>query len=126
MVNFKDFSRLKNIFSRIIPLNSFNDDKDGEDYFKPFSSDELLEMTVKNCSKFKYVLLTAIYHLINTNNQNNEYLTVLSKSNQFVVDLIEGKGNSVTVPNIVKSEGKKNNILVACHNHFFGAISLIR
>ena len=122
MVKFKAFSRLKNIFLRFNPLFSFDFDNHKVEISKPLSSNELLERTIIKCPEFMKVVLIAIYHLINTNGENKEYLTVLTKDNKLLIDLIEGRGDNVSVPPIVKVEGKKGNILVACHNHFLGAI----
>ena len=116
------FSRLKNIFSRFNPLNSFKWNEPEEEIIVPPSPKELLEKVIKNYPEFKYVILVAIYHLINTKGSHNEYLTVLSKDNKIIADLIKGNEEIVNIPFDVKVEGKKDNILVACHNHFFGAV----
>ena len=82
----------------------------------------LLEITIKKYPEFQYIILIAIYHLINTKNVDEEYLTVLTKDNKFIADLVKGNYNEVLVPNNVKSEAKQGNILVTCHNHFHGSI----
>lgn len=123
MVRLKAFSRLKNVFSRFNPIPSFM--WDGmEEIIIPPSSRELLERVINKYPKFKYAFLIALYHLINTLNVKNEYLTVLTKNGMLIADLIKGIDNEVSMPSHVKKEGKKNNILIACHNHFFGAIIL--
>ena len=122
MVNFKAFSRLKNIFSRFNPIPSFKWNGHKEEVNLPLSSSELLEKVIREYPDFKKVILIAIYHLINTNNKNEEYLTVLTKDNRLIVDLLLGDEDNVNVPFIAKFEEKKDNVLVACHNHFFGAI----
>lgn len=116
------FSRLKNIFSRFNPLNSFKWNEPEDEIILPPSSKELLEKAIKNYPEFKYVILVVIYHLINTKGSHNEYLTVLSKNNKLITDLIKGNEEIVNIPVNVKLEGKNDNILVACHNHFFGAV----
>lgn len=68
------------------------------------------------------MILIAIYHLVNTNNVTEEYLTVLTKDIKLVADLVKGNSNEVSVPNNVKSEAKKDNILLTCHNHYYGSI----
>ena len=118
MVNFKAFSRLKNIFSRFNPIPSFKWNGPKEEVNLPLSSSELLEKVIREYPDFKKVILIAIYHLINTNNKNEEYLTVLTKDNRLIVDLLLGDEDNVNVPFIAKFEGKKDNVLVACHNHF--------
>lgn len=71
------------------------------------------------------MILVAIYHLINTKGSHNEYLTVLSKNNKLITDLIKGNEEIVNIPVNVKLEGKNDNILVACHNHFFWSSNTI-
>lgn len=121
MVKFKLFSRLNRIFSR---LNLHSSDFLGWDkkVLNPPSSDELLEKSIKEYSEFEKVILASIYHLINTQNVDKEYLTVLTKNNVLIADLIEGEGDKVEIPSFVKMEGEKYNILIACHNHFLGAV----
>lgn len=122
MVDFKVFSRLKNFFTRLNPIPSFEwNGFEGEIIYSP-SSKVLLENAIKKYPKFKLVILVAIYHLVNTQNADEEYLTVLTKDNRLIVDLYGGNENNVKIPSIVKYEGKNDNILVACHNHFLGAI----
>lgn len=122
MVKLKAFSRLKNIFSRLNPMPSFKWDDSEEEIFVPPSSEELLERTIKKYPKLKYVILFSIYHLINTHGETNEFLSVLTKDFRWVADLVEGNDTIVKTPIHVEIEGKKNNILIASHNHFFGAI----
>lgn len=71
---------------------------------------------------FEKVILIGLYHLINSQNAYKEYLTVLTKNLKLIEDLTEGEENEVPISDNVKEEGKKNNIFVVCHNHFFGAI----
>ena len=122
MVKLKAFSRLKNIFSRLNPIPSFKWDESDEGIVIPPSSNELLKMSVKKYPEFKIVILIAIYHLINTRNKSNEFLSVLTKDFRLVADLFEGNNLRVGFPLQVEIEGKNNNILIACHNHFFGAV----
>ena len=123
MVKLKAFSRLKNIFSRLNPLDSFKLGNQNEEPVKPLSSDELLENTIKKYSQFEYVILISIYHLLNTKSRNNEFLTVVTKDYKLIADLIEGNEIIVQTPILVEIEAKKNNIFIAVHNHFCGAIS---
>jgi hypothetical protein len=122
MVKLNTFSRLKNIFNRLNPLNSFDFGIDDAEIIKPPTSDELLIKTIECFSEFEKIILIAIYHLINTQNVKKEYLTVLTKDMRLIADLIEGKYGEVSVPENVKIESKEGNILVTCHNHFYGAI----
>lgn len=79
MVNLKAFSILKNFFSRFNPIPIFKWDASEEEISIPLSSKELLEKVIVKYPEFKNVILVAIYHLINTQNMNSEYLTVLTK-----------------------------------------------
>lgn len=107
MVKFKAFSRLKNIFTRFNPLNSFNLGEINIKLVKPPSSVELLEKIIKKYSDFEIVILIAIYHLNNTQNVDKEYLTVLTKDLKLVADLVEGDEEEVNLPSNVKLEGMK-------------------
>ena len=60
--------------------------------------------------------------MLNVKNQNIEYLTVLTKDFRLVADLVEGKYGEVPIPDNVKSEAKKDNIFITCHNHYYGAV----
>lgn len=115
------FSRLKNIFSRFNPLNSFKWNEPEEEIIVPPSPEELLEKAIKNYPEFKYVILVAIYHLINTQGVEDEYLTVLTKDLRFIADLVKGEGGTVEIPEDLKNE-PVSNILLTCHNHFQKAI----
>lgn len=110
------------MFSRLNPLNSFDFGEVDEEINCPPTSDELIKNAVKSISEFEKVILIGIYHLINTQNVSKEYLTVLTKNLKLIEDLTEGEYNEVHISENVKREGKMGNILVACHNHFFGAI----
>lgn len=101
MVKFGTFSRFKDIFSRLNPLNSFEWNIEQVN-IKSISSDNLLEKIILNYLNFEIVILVAIYHLFNTKNVSNEFLTVLSKDNKIIVDLMEGDENNVKIPHIVK------------------------
>ena len=79
MLKLKAFSRLKNIFSRLNPMPSFKWGDSDEEIIVPPTSEELLERTIKKYPKLKYAILFSIYHLINTQNENNEFLSVLTK-----------------------------------------------
>ena len=122
MVRFKAFSGLKNIFSRLNPIPSFKWDEPEEEIIIPPSSDELLERVIKKYPKLKYAILISFYHLVNTRGETNEFLSVLTKDLRLVSDLVEGNNLIVNTPHQVEIEGKKKNILIASHNHFFGAI----
>lgn len=122
MIKFKVFSRLNGFFSRLNPLNSFDVSDVKVDIVKPPTFKELLEKTVNKYPKFEKIILIGIYHLINTQNADKEYLTVLTKDMRLVADLMKGNLDKVNVPDIVKIESKKNNILLTCHNHIRGSI----
>ncbi len=121
MVNLKDFSVIRNAFSRLNPLNSFDFDEINEEIEKPPTSDELLKKTIINYPYFEKVILVSIYHLINTQNVKNEYLSVFTKDLRLICDLVEGNGDTVDIPKILKNEPDEN-ILLTCHNHFQKAI----
>ncbi|WP_458454626.1 hypothetical protein [Methanobrevibacter sp.] len=122
MRGFKVFLKFKNIFNRLNPINTFDFGEIKEDIEKAPDSKKLLEKTIKKYPHFDKIILMGLYHLINTQNVDKEFLSVLSKDLNIIADLLEGNDEIVEVPYNVKLEGKKNNILVACHNHFFGAI----
>lgn len=122
MVDFKAFSRLKNFFSRLNPMPFFKWKVDTDEIIPTLSSKELLEKVIEKYPEFKYIILVSIYHLINTKDEDKEYLTVLTKDLRLIADLIKGEDNNVGTPSYVETEGEKNNILIACHNHYFGAI----
>lgn len=114
--------KLKNILSRLNPIPSFRfSDEDG-DIGKQPSQKELLESVIKKYSQFKRIILVSIYHQIYTHDVEKEYLTVLTKDLRLIADLVEGERDKVSVPENVKVESKKGNVLVICHNHFHGAI----
>lgn len=117
MTKFKVFSRLNSIFSRLNPLNSFDWGYVKQDLIKPPSSKELLEKAVNNYPEFEKVILIGIYHLMNTQYMDKEYLTVLTKDLRLICDLVEGDNSSVEIPEILKIEPIEN-ILLTCHNHF--------
>ena len=121
MVKFWSFSMLKDIFSRLNPLNSFDLEDIDVEIDKVPTSDELLQNIIKKYSNFEKVILTAIYHLINTQNVNNEYLTILTKKLRLICDLVEGTNGEVRIPDYVTNE-PVNNIFLTCHNHFHNAI----
>ena len=121
-VKLNAFSILKNIFSRLNPLDSFRWGKSDEEVVVLLSSKELLEITIKKYSEFEKFILVAIYHLLNTQNKSNEFLTVLTKDFKLIADLVEGLYGEVPVPKNVKSEAKKGNVFLTCHNHYCGAI----
>lgn len=122
MVNFDVFSRFNGFFNRLNPLNSFDFGKMETKKVVSPTSDELLETAIINYADFDKVILLSIYHFINIQNAQNEYLTVLTKDNKLIADLIEGKLSTVGVPEIVQVESEKNNILITCHNHLTGSI----
>lgn len=121
MLDFKVFSRFKNIFNRLNPLNSFR--WNGfEEEVTDFSSKELLEITVGKYVEFRFVILIAIYHMFNTRNSKNEFLTALTWDLRLIADLVEGNNDEVLIPDNVKIEASNGNLLITCHNHFNGAI----
>lgn len=121
MVKFRTFSRLKNIFTRLNPSNSFNFDEWDVEVIKPPSSDDLLKKAINDNDRFEKVILMAIYHLINTQGVNEEYLTVLTKDLRLISDLVKCEKDTVRIPENLKSE-PSSNILLTCHNHFQKAI----
>ncbi len=122
MIKFNAFSRLKNFFSRFNPLNSFKWEGSNDENIEPPSSRNLLEGLIKKYPNMEYIILISIYHLMNTQNSNKEYLTVVNKDLRLVCDLVEGNELIVETPIQLESEGEKDNLLIATHNHFFGAI----
>lgn len=121
MIKLRAFSILKNFFSRLNPLSSFDLDDINVEIEKVPTSDELLTNAVAKYVNFENVILIAIYHLINTQNANKEYLTILTKDLRLICDLVEGVEGDVEIPNHVKKE-PVNNIFLTCHNHFQKAI----
>lgn len=122
MVNFKALFGLKKTFSRLNPLNSFNGGDSDEEIISYPSSKKLLEMLINNYSGVEYMILISIYHLISTRGVKNEFLTVLSKDRRVICDLVKGNDTIVNTPVQVELECENKNILIATHNHFFGAI----
>lgn len=122
MVDFRNFLKLKNILSRLNPIPAFPFGDEEEVIVKSQSQEELLKSVIKKYPQFKRIIMISIYHLINTQNVEKEYLTVLTKDLRLIADLIEGERDKVSVPKNVKEESKKGNVLVICHNHFHGAI----
>jgi len=121
MIKLRAFSILKNFFSRLNPLSSFDLDDINVEIEKVPTSDELLTNAVAKYVNFEKVILIAIYHLINTQNANKEYRTILTKDLRLICDLVEGVEGDVEIPNHVKKE-PVNNIFLTCHNHFQKAI----
>ena len=117
MMKFKVFSRLNGFFSRLNPLNSFEWGDVKVDVVKPPAFKELLEKTIHKYPQFEKIILIGIYHLINTQNADKEYLTVLTKDLRLICDLVEGDDSSVEIPEILDVEPIEN-ILLTCHNHF--------
>lgn len=107
MIYFNVFSRLKNFFTKFNPINSFNFEDNKMDFVDPITSVELLKYAINKYPNFEKIILIAIYHLFNTQNEYDEYLTVLTKDNRLIVDLLVGDHNNVKIPDIVKVEGKK-------------------
>lgn len=117
MVKFKVFYAIKDVFSKLNPISSFDLDEIDVEISKPPSSVDLLKKAIKKYPVFDKIILIAIYHLINTQNLNKEYLTVLTKDMRLICDLVEGNENSVEIPEILKNE-PSSNMLLTCHNHF--------
>lgn len=122
MVDFRNFLKLKNILSRLNPIPAFPFGDEEEVIVKSQSQEELLKSVIKKYPQFKRIIMISIYHLINTQNVEKEYLTVLTKDLRLIADLTEWEMDKVSVPKNVKEESKKGNVLVICHNHFHGAI----
>ena len=94
--------KIKNFFNRLNPLNLIDfGDIDVEIENAP-TSEELLIQTIKKYSDFEKVILIALYHLINTQNSDKEYLTILTNDLRLICDLVEGDGESVEIPDLVK------------------------
>lgn len=72
--------------------------------------------------ELKEVIWSGFYHCLNTLNFKHESLTVLNKNFDLIVDLLQGNDRNVVVPNSVKIEYQKGNVLATFHNHFNGAI----
>jgi proteasome lid subunit RPN8/RPN11 len=72
--------------------------------------------------ELKEVIWIGFYHCLNTLNFKHESLTVLNKNFDLIVDLLQGNDRNVVVPNSVKIEYQKGNVLATFHNHFNGAI----
>lgn len=108
-------------FEKLDPLNNSNFEESSE----KFESKEniiLLKNLVENHPKLKEIIWIAIYHCSKTFKFKNEFLSVLNQDLELIVDLLEGNDRNVVVPNFVKSEYQKGNILATFHNHFGGAI----
>lgn len=124
MIKFNPFSKIKNFFNRLNPLNLIDfGDIDVEIENAP-TSEELLIQTIKKYSDFEKVILIALYHLINTQNSDKEYLTILTNDLRLICDLVEGDGESVEIPDLVKKEPLEN-IFLTCHNHFQNATLIV-
>ncbi|WP_458455532.1 hypothetical protein [Methanobrevibacter sp.] len=121
MVKFKDFLRFKELFTHLNPINSVGSDKKEGISSNSLTSEKLLEKSIQSYLEFEKVVLIAIYHLINTQNTNKEYLTVLTKDLRLICDLVESNTCSVDIPESLKSEPVEN-ILLTCHNHFYKSI----
>ena len=61
MVKLNAFSMLKNIFSRLNPLNSFKWDETGDEFVVLPSQKELLKNAIEKYPEFEKVVLVAIY-----------------------------------------------------------------
>lgn len=116
-------SKFQNLlrFEKLNPLNNYNFEESLENNHKS-NNIELLKKAFDNHPELKEVIWIGIYHCINTVEFDNECLTVLDKNSDLIVDLLEGTDWKVNVPEIVKKEYKKGNILATFHNHFGGAI----
>ena len=122
------FSKIKVKFQNLLPFNEMNPIKNFD--FDEENIDEreykdnivLFQKEVENHSELKEILWIGIYHCLNTFKFENECLTVLNNNFELIVDLLPGDDRMVSVPNFVKKEYKKGNILATFHNHFEGAI----
>jgi hypothetical protein len=107
MVDFRNFLKLKNILSRLNPIPTFPFGDEEEVIVKSQSQEELLKSVIKKYPQFKRIIMISIYHLINTQNVEKEYWTVLTKDLRLIADLIEGERDKVSVPKNVKRNPKK-------------------
>ena len=109
-------------FNKMNPIKNFDFDEEniGESEYK--DNIVLFQKEVENHSELKEILWIGIYHCLNTFKFENECLTVLNNNFELIVDLLPGDDRMVSVPNFMKKEYKKGNILATFHNHFEGAI----
>lgn len=110
-MDFRNFLKLKNILSRLNPIPAFPFGDEEEVIVKSQSQEELLKSVIKKYPQFKRIIMISIYHLINTQNVEKEYLTVLTKDLRLIADLIEGERDKVSVPKNVKEESKKRECI---------------
>lgn len=102
--------------------------QDNIDFDETFEKDNsnvnvgLFKKAIDEHPELKEVIWVAIYHCLNTLESNKEYLTVLDYNFDLIADLVEGNPRNVIVPDIVKEEYRKGNVLATFHNHFKGAI----
>ena len=68
------------------------------------------------------VIKIAFYHCLNTYGENIEFLTVLNKNSELIVNLETDNSLKVKVPDILIKEYNEGNVLATYHNHFYGAI----
>ena len=109
-------------FNRMNSFNNFDFDEEDIDKRKYKGNIVLFQKEVEKHSELKEIIWIGIYHCLNTFKFENECLTVLNNNFELIVDLLPGDDRMVSVPNFVKKEYKKGNILATFHNHFEGAI----
>ena len=108
-------------FEKMNPISTFDFDE-RFDEIKSINNIDLFKKAIYENDELKEVIWIAIYHCLNTFNATNEFLTVLNKNFKLIADLVEGDERKVIIPNYVKEEYHKGNILATFHNHFEGAI----
>lgn len=122
------FTKLKRKFQNLIgfdklnPLDNFDFDDDKSDEIKSVNNIGLFSDAIEKHPDLKEVIWISLYHCLNTQYASNEFLTVLNNDFELIVDLLEGNNRNLIVPEFVKNEYRKGNILATFHNHFGGAI----
>lgn len=108
-------------FEKLNPINNFDFCETIEEYE---SKDNviLFKNAFEKHPELKEIIWIGIYHCLNMFKFQNECLSVLNNDFELVVDLLEGNDRTVFVPNFVKEEYRKGNVLATFHNHFEGAI----
>ena len=109
-------------FEKLNPLNNFDFGDDNVDEIKSIDNIGLFKKAIEDHEELKEVIWIGLYHCLNTYDANNEFLTVLNNDFELILDLLEGNHRNVVVPDFVKNEYQKGNILATFHNHFEGAI----
>lgn len=108
-------------FEKLNPINDF-DFVEAIEEMESKDNIILFKKAFENHLELKEIIWIGIYHCLNTLNLENECLTVLNNDLELMVDLLEGNDRNVPVPDHVKKEYQKGNVLATFHNHFDGAI----